>query len=62
MLCVKCRLLLRNPIAVNRGQTVSGSLVFEANSKFSYFIHLTARLDGTDITSQNRINLHDQVQ
>lgn len=57
----QCRLLLRSPLAVNRGQSISGSLLFEANTKFSYFIHLTVQLDGTDIVSQNRINLHDQV-
>lgn len=57
----QCRLLLRSPIAVNRGQSVSGSLLFEANDKFSYFISMTARLDGTSVSSDNRIALHDQM-
>eukprot|EP00607_Mallomonas_marina_P009342 CAMPEP_0182421212 /NCGR_PEP_ID=MMETSP1167-20130531/6487_1 /TAXON_ID=2988 /ORGANISM="Mallomonas Sp, Strain CCMP3275" /LENGTH=326 /DNA_ID=CAMNT_0024598107 /DNA_START=225 /DNA_END=1205 /DNA_ORIENTATION=- len=57
----QCRLLLRHPIAVNRGQTVSGSLFFEANEKYSYFIHMKVALDNTDISSSNRINLHDQM-
>jgi hypothetical protein len=34
---------------------------FTANAKFSYFIDLVVRLDGTDIVSENRVNLHDQV-
>ena len=46
---------------MNKGQTVSGSLDFKANEKFSYFINMTATIDGTDIKSQNIINLHDQV-
>jgi len=34
------RLLLEEPIAVNKGQVVSGRMGFEANEKFSYFITL----------------------
>lgn len=57
----QCRLLLKDPIAVNKGQTVSGTMSFTANDKFSYFIDLTAKLDGTDVSCTNRINLHDQA-
>ena len=56
------RLLFQDPIAVNRGQYITGSLVFQANDKFSYYILMTASLEGTNITSQNKINLHDQVR
>ena len=48
----QCRLLLSEPIAVNKGQTVSGSMAFVANDKFSYCIHLNACLDGTEISSR----------
>ena len=57
----QCRLLLAEPLAVNKGQTVSGTMRFEANDKFSYLIHLEVTLDGTTITSTNKINLHDQI-
>jgi histone-arginine methyltransferase CARM1 len=58
----QCRLLLREPIAVNNGQSVNGRLDFEANDKFSYFLDLKARLDGTHVEAFNsRINLHDQM-
>jgi histone-arginine methyltransferase CARM1 len=57
----QCRLLLSEPIAVNRGQVVSGKMVFTANKKFSYDIDITARLEGTDIVSTNTVYLHDQA-
>jgi hypothetical protein len=57
----QCKMLLREPIAVNRGQTVSGELHFIANEFFSYYIDMTVQIDGTNITSKNRINLKDQV-
>jgi histone-arginine methyltransferase CARM1 len=57
----QCRLLLHEPLAVNRGQAISGNMVFEANDKFSYNIYLTVTIDGTAISSSNRINLHDQM-
>lgn len=56
----QCRLLLQHAVAVNRGQSVSGSLVFRANESFSYFIDLTVQLDGTNIVSRNTVNLKDQ--
>ena len=57
----QCRLFLLEPLAVNKGQFVYGSMKFIANEKFSYYIMLTATIEGTDITSTNKINLHDQV-
>jgi histone-arginine methyltransferase CARM1 len=57
----QCRMMFSQPIGVNRGQTVSGSLRFRANEKFSYFIDVTARIDGTNVTTSNTINLHDQM-
>lgn len=57
----QCRLLLAEPLGVNKGQYVFGSMKFEANEKYSFNITLTATIDGTEITSTNHINLHDQV-
>ena len=42
-------------------QVVTGDLVFEANEKHSYFITMTLRLEGTEISSRQRINLQDQM-
>lgn len=55
------RLLLKEPIAVNASQTVSGSLKFVASSKVSYVITMTLYLDGTHITSSCKVNLADQM-
>jgi len=57
----QCRLMLKDPIAVNKGQVVSGKLVFTANDKFSYFIDMACHIEGTDVSCSNRINLHDQM-
>ena len=57
----QCRLLLKEPLAVNKGQSVSGELKFVANESFSYDIDLTIKLDGTDIVLNNKIFLKDQV-
>jgi hypothetical protein len=57
----QCRLLFREPLAVNRGQFVSGTMRFQANEFFSYYIDMTARIDGTEIETKNRIHLKDQV-
>jgi histone-arginine methyltransferase CARM1 len=58
----QCRLLLLEPIAVNKGQVVTGKLHFHANEFFSYFIDMTVGIEGTDVISQNRVNLKDQVR
>ncbi|DBA04130.1 TPA: hypothetical protein N0F65_004238 [Lagenidium giganteum] len=57
----QCRLLLHSPLAVNVGQSISGNLHFVANKKFSYDIDFDVHLDGTSISSRNRIRLHDQM-
>jgi hypothetical protein len=58
----QCRLLLREPLAVNRGQSVRGSLTFTANEHFSYQIVLVVELEGAGLPpSRNVISLKDQV-
>lgn len=57
----QCRLLLREPVAVNRGQRVIGSLTFEANESFSYNVTMEVQIEGTSVVSKNHINLKDQV-
>jgi len=54
--------LFREPLAVNKGQVVTGSMLFQANEFFSYHIDITAAIEGTGVTSSNRINLKDQVR
>lgn len=46
---------------MNKGQSISGKLVFEVNNKFSYDIETIVKLDGTGIVSENVCHLHDQV-
>jgi histone-arginine methyltransferase CARM1 len=57
----QARLLLPKPIAVNEGQSVSGTILMKANEHFSYDIDLTVLLDGTNVKASNRINLQDQL-
>lgn len=57
----QCRLLLSEPLAVNRGQFVSGKMEFYANERFSYNIFITTELEGTGIQINSTIYLHDQV-
>lgn len=42
----QCRLMLLEPIAVNRTQVVSGVLSFKANDSYSYDLMLTGEADG----------------
>mmetsp|Transcript_23737 Transcript_23737/g.51297 ORF Transcript_23737/g.51297 Transcript_23737/m.51297 type:complete len:100 (-) Transcript_23737:1120-1419(-) len=56
----QCRLLFPEPLAVNKGQIVSGVMHFEVNEHFSYYIHMTAHIEGTDIVTKNKIHLKDQ--
>ena len=56
----QCRLLFHEPLAVNKGQYISGELHFRANDKFSYNINMTARIDGTEVETASKVNLHDQ--
>mmetsp|Transcript_10391 Transcript_10391/g.15797 ORF Transcript_10391/g.15797 Transcript_10391/m.15797 type:complete len:357 (+) Transcript_10391:41-1111(+) len=57
----QCRLLLADPIAVNRGQVVAGRMVFVANDRFSYDIEITACIEGTHISTTSTVHLHDQA-
>jgi type I protein arginine methyltransferase len=56
----QCRLLFHEPVAVNKGQYVSGELHFRVNDKHSYNITMTAKIDGTHVETSSKINLHDQ--
>ena len=53
-------MLFKDTLAVNKSQSISGVLKFQANEKFSYTISMIAKIDGTNIASINTINLHDQ--
>mmetsp|Transcript_31551 Transcript_31551/g.97562 ORF Transcript_31551/g.97562 Transcript_31551/m.97562 type:complete len:399 (+) Transcript_31551:222-1418(+) len=55
------RLLLRTPLAANPGQVLTGSMVFEANDRLSYDIHITVRIEGTDVETKQCIRLDDQM-
>jgi len=64
----QCRLQLRNPVAVNAGQRLTGSLHMVANDKYSYDLTLTLAVVGTEattasgarVTSVGRFSLADQ--
>lgn len=55
----QCRLLLPQPIAVNLGQTISGSLEFIVNEQRSYNLHLKLRVDQQHLEEQTYF-LQDQ--
>ena len=55
------RLLLRRPIAVNPGQTISGSLAFAVNDRLSYDVAVQVNLDGTSVASSQTVRLDDQM-
>ena len=65
----QCRLLLTEPIAVNAGQVLKGSLRMVANARYSYDITLTMSLlggeattaDHTPVASVTNIALCDQM-
>lgn len=48
-------------MAANKGQFVSGKMLFVANSRFSYDIIISMELEGTEIKTSSVIHLHDQV-
>ena len=56
----QCRLLFKEPIAVNASQRISGVMEMEAHEKYSYFIRMDAELEGAEIRSTAHINLQDQ--
>ncbi len=49
----QCRSLLREPIAVNAGQRIVGTLHCKANARFSYDMSLTMQLHGSELTTAN---------
>lgn len=65
----QCRLLLKEPLAVNVNQRIAGELHMVANDRYSYNLTLRMHLvgseasttTGTAISSTVRINLHDQL-
>ncbi|MGH9918906.1 MAG: methyltransferase domain-containing protein [Nitrososphaerales archaeon] len=54
------QLLFRTPLAVNRGQTVSGFTDWRANSRRSYDLALSLRLDGTVYEVHETYHLQNQ--
>lgn len=56
----QCRLLLQDPIAVNRRQHIKGQLKMDANDASSFDLTLDAQLVGTDIKTTQRSKLQDQ--
>lgn len=65
----QCRLLLKDPIAVNAKQRISGNLHMEANARYSYNLTLKMQLagsaagtaDGVPIESEVHVSLQDQM-
>ena len=59
----QCRLLFVEPLAVNKGQTISGLLKFQANDKFSYDVDVYCKIDGTSdlIDTKNLIFMQVRV-
>lgn len=65
----QCRLLLKEPIAVNAMQRIGGKLVMVANDRYSYNLTLTMTIvgseytmaDGKPISSTVCVNLQDQM-
>lgn len=57
----QCRLLLRNPIAVNAGQFIHGTLSMQVNEYLSYNMKLTVSLQGSDVTSTMHYSLQNQL-
>jgi type I protein arginine methyltransferase len=65
----QCRLLLREPIAVNAGQRIRGELRMVANARYSYDLELHMELagseattgDGRPIGSEVALRLQDQM-
>jgi len=47
------RALLKSPIAVGGGHTVTGTMVWEANDARGYNVHITARNANTGVDASN---------
>jgi histone-arginine methyltransferase CARM1 len=64
----QCRLLLREPLAVNAGQRLTGSLRMTANERYSYHLLLSLGVAGSEATTASgqpvashvAVNLADQ--
>lgn len=50
----QCRLQFRDPIAVNAGQRMVGSLKMVGNDKYSYDLTLTLTIQGSEATTSDR--------
>ncbi|KAJ8613497.1 hypothetical protein CTAYLR_002169 [Chrysophaeum taylorii] len=57
----QCRLLFRRPIAVNATQRLDGRITATVNDRLSYDLLVTLHLQGTDISTTQRIRLDDQM-
>jgi histone-arginine methyltransferase CARM1 len=53
------KLLLKDPIAVNKGQTVNGTITFKAHKLQSYFIHLKLGIKEIDLFVENIYDLKE---
>ena len=56
----QCRLLMRDPLGVNKNQKVSGTIIMDANKHSSYDVKMDVQLDGTGVSGGNDIDLHNQ--
>ena len=65
----QCRLLLKEPVAVNAGQRLAGSLRMVGNDRYSYDLTLAVHLPGSEATTASgrpiessvRADLHNQT-
>jgi histone-arginine methyltransferase CARM1 len=53
------RLLLPEPLAINKNQRVEGKIIFKANKLQSYYIYLKVGLPKSDIWIENTYDLKD---
>ena len=53
------RLLLQEPLGVNKGQEVRGKLTMKANDEQSYDIVLSASIPVLNVHSTNKLDLKD---
>jgi hypothetical protein len=53
------RLLLTEPLAINRGQKIQGKIVFTANNMQSYFIYLKIGIPEINFWIENVYDLKD---
>jgi histone-arginine methyltransferase CARM1 len=57
----QCRLLFREPIALNATQVLEGEMQMRANESHSYDIEVRARLSGSEIEVGAVVKLQDQM-